>query len=108
MPARIRPAWSSRPRRGSFPVPRAPSRPAGSSWGLSDPVCDHLAEAFALILLKEMSRAFDRRVRLPSGARHPSQEQLIGAAGDRVAVAERAQPRTLERLEHAPRRDVLG
>ena len=60
-------------------------------------------ELLALVLLQEVPATLDRRVRLPFGAGHVADELALAALGDRVAVAEGAEERLVERPQHLPR-----
>src|SRR5262249_28586390 len=59
-----------------------------------------------LVLLEEMSRAFDGRVRLALGTRDSMLKETIAAAGDGILVTERRQERLRPLLEHFPRTKV--
>src|SRR5580704_17012193 len=56
----------------------------------------------ALVLLEEVAAAGDRHVRPDGRAVHELAEPAIGTPRDRVAVAERAEERLVERPERVP------
>src|SRR4051794_32760884 len=73
-----------------------------------DEARDDVGQLRTLVLLEEVTAALDRRVGLALRARDELLEHVVGAAGDGVLVAERAQERLVERLQRLPRLAVRG
>ena len=65
-----------------------------------------MSHFWALVFLQEVPGTDDSGVGLTRGSRHVAQEGFVAALSERIRVAERAQKRTIELLEHRPRRDV--
>src|SRR5204862_5914256 len=74
--------------------------------GRAHEVGDDAGQLLAVVLLEEVAGALDGRVGLTLRARDELLEDAVGATGDRVAVAERAQERPVPLREHLPRGPV--
>src|SRR5205807_5509356 len=68
-----------------------------------DEVDNDVGQLLAAVLLQEVAAAGDRGVWLVGGTRDRLLEHAVGPRGDRVGVAEGAQERLLEGVQHRPR-----
>src|SRR6202008_4972732 len=81
-------------------------RLGGAGAGVPGEPRDDFRELLALVLLEEVTAAGDRRVVLPFRAGGARAHRLVGAARDRVRIAERREERLLPPLEDLPRLPV--